>query len=392
MPVNFQQIQQQIRELGQKAPQRQAELQNRLQQARQLLKSYAGREEELAQRVTQALEKNPGLRCAIPTHEGLLQRFPLPQTTLPQALLAADGSQVNPDRHDAFEFGVVNVGVFRLCPGQAQAPQEIVRSHLLYFEDLEQPDGPLTEEIVALMRDLNERRVLAELAAGEAPPVVTLTDGPLELFREPKDRPQFQRLFQDYLDELHKLAALGAVTAGYVDRPRSDLVVRLLELTVLPDDRLEQAGQVRLLPGIVDTGLYENQLQPGERSPVFAIQSPSARRFEGVLALHFFYLNVGRPRQPYLTRVEIPAWVATNPPLLQLLHAVLVAQCQQIGNRPYPYAIHRAHEVAVVSRMEKEHLQNMIAVELLRQGVNPGELSNKQLHKNQLGSRTRYKR
>lgn len=392
MPVNFQQIQQQIREMGQKAPQRQAEMERRLQQAQQLLEAFAGRPEELTQRVNQALEKNPGLRCAVPTSEGLLQSFPLPETAPPQALLAADGSQINPNRHDPVEFGVVNVGVFRICPGQAQTPQEIVRSHLLYFEDLYQPDGPLTEEIVALMRDLNERRVLAELASGEPPPVVTLTDGPLELFREPKDRPRFQQLFQEYLEELQKLAELNAVTAGYVDRPRSDLVIRLLELACLPDDRLEQAGQVRLLPGIVDTALFAERLQPGERSPIFAIQSPSAKRFSGELALHFFYLNVVRAGKPYLTRVEIPAWVVNSPQLLQMLHAALVAQCQQIGSRPYPYAIHRAHEVALVSRAEKEHLQNMIAVELLRQGIHPGEPSNKQLYKDQSGSRTRYKR
>jgi hypothetical protein len=62
-----------------------------------------------------------------------------------------------------------------------------------------------------------------------------------------------------------------------------------------------------------------------------------------------------------------------------------------MGNRPYPYALHRAHEVALVSFAEKAELQDMIAVEMLRQGVDAGQKSNKQEHKDQSGTRTRYK-
>ena len=54
---------------------------------------------------------------------------------------------------------------------------------------------------------------------------------------------------------------MGAVTAGYVDKPASDLVVRMLELSALED--LRQAGKVRPWIGLSDAGLFRDQLGPG---------------------------------------------------------------------------------------------------------------------------------
>ncbi len=76
-------------------------------------------------------------------------------------------------------------------------------------------------------------------------------------------------------------------------------------------------------------------------------------------------------------RVEIPAWVAQNAAMLDILHGILVRQCQIAGNIPYPYLLHRAHEIAVVSRDEKEQLERMIAQELLKHGIKPGRQSAK---------------
>ena len=140
----------------------------------------------------------------------------------------------------------------------------------------------------------------------------------------------------------------------------------------------------------MDLALFARLLEPGERSALFEIQSSQARKFTGVTALHFFYLNVGRPGHPYLARVELPQWVACDPAAVDLLHVALVAQCRQMGARPYPYALHRAHEVAVVSFDEKRQLEEMIALELRRQGLGIEGTSFKQANKDNLGGKTRY--
>jgi hypothetical protein len=73
--------------------------------------------------------------------------------------------------------------------------------------------------------------------------------------------------------------------------------------------------------------------------------------------------------------------------MLDTLHAVLVSQCRILGSRPYPYLLHRAHEVALVSLDEKDQVISMIMQELRKRGVEVGEKSNKQANKD-LGGRT----
>jgi hypothetical protein len=62
-----------------------------------------------------------------------------------------------------------------------------------------QPDD---KRLSALRRDLSERTTLAELAVGSAPPVVTFTDGLMEIwgardFTTPEEVSEFQRVWMN---------------------------------------------------------------------------------------------------------------------------------------------------------------------------------------------------
>jgi hypothetical protein len=391
LPVNFQQALQQIREMGSQATLREERLQELRAEAGTLLLQYACQLDSLEQLVLRAAEANSWLRCAAPFEECLDQTFPTPAIDSPYVLLAADGSQINPDRHAMVEFGAINVGAIRLQPGTGQPPQEMVHSQLMFHDDLFTASGNLlTDDLVALKRDLAERQVLADLARRESASVLALTDGPLELFREPRGMPEFEAELERYQQVLEDLARLEVGTAGYVDRPRGDLVVRLLELVILQRrGQISKAGTEHPLRGVFDTTLFWNLLKPGERSAIFAIRSGSSKSFQGSLALHFFYLNVGRADHPYLARVEVPRWVAENKRLVNLLHACLVEQAHHLGAAPYPYILHRAHEIAVISWDERSQLESMIAAELYRQGQSVDDRSNKQTAKNASSTHTR---
>lgn len=383
MPVNFQQAQIQIRQMGEQAVQQQEELNNLIWQAKEILNLYACDLDSLQSLVEQGAAANPNLRCAVPFRECLNYALAEPTVEAGYTILAADGSQINPDRHAQVEFGAINVGTIRMRPGSGQSPKEMVQSHMMFHNELFSASGDLlADDLVALKRDLAERQVLVELAKQEAPPVIALTDGPLELFREPRGNAEFDQDIQRYLDVLGELASLGAATAGYVDRPRGDLLVRLLELVVLQKQgQIQRAGQERPLLGVHDSLLFED-LKPGHRSAVFAIHSGSASRFRGELSLHFFYLNVGREERSSLSRVEIPRWVAEDERLINLTHACLLEQASHLGASPYPYLLHRAHEIAVISFDERDQLENMIAAELRRHGIAVSNRSNKQIAKN----------
>jgi hypothetical protein len=99
------------------------------------------------------------------------------------------------------------------------------------------------------------------------------------------------------------------------------------------------------------------------------------------IALHFFYLNVGDNEHPWPVRVEIPAWVAEDQNLLNLLHAALVDQCRQMGTRPFPYLLHRAHEIALVSYEDKRQIENWLAIEQRSMGWETDEDSAKRVSK-----------
>ena len=398
MTLNYQELHHQMQALGDKALIREKDLQEKRQLAFALLKAYAGDLDALRAKVQRvAREFDANLRCACPVDpevrlpEALDAAFPMPENSEQVIVLAADGSQIIPDRHIEVQYSLINLGAIRIEPGVASAPATWIESQLHYGDELYQRGKPITEAALALQRDLDERAILARLAEKESKPVVSFTDGPIELWgvREGQDQAGMRTAQARYLDALEKLHALGVTTAGYVDKPMANLVIRLLEVAVMGENELKNAGEVQHLLGVTDLEIYQNLLNPGERSAVFALQAQSASQYTGALALHFFYLNVGRLEQAHIARVEIPAWVAGNDRMLQRLQAVLVDQCRVFGSKPYPYALHRAHELALVSLQEKEQVTQMILLELRRRGLPVGELSTKQFAKN-LAGRTSY--
>jgi hypothetical protein len=391
MPLDYQQLHSQIRALGEATQARQHELQGKRQEAQALFeRAEAGREALRAKIMLVAQQHDPHLRCALPveeSQEALNGAFPCPPHLAQGTIIAADGSQINPDRHAEVNYCLVNVGAIRMAVGSAASPITTVRSQLLHDEQLYTAGGELTDATVALLRDLKERSILAELSAeAEALPVVTFTDGPLELWgsREPGGESEFQKRLNEYHTALSRLRDQQVATAGYVDKPGANLVVRMLEVSQATQDQLPAIREYHPLQSVSDLDLFGERLGTGERSAIYALQSSQARQYRGDLALHFFYLNTGAGQ---LARVEIPAWVAYNPTLLEALHSVLVGQCQIIGGRAYPYLLHRAHEVAVVSRDEKEQLTQMIVQELRRRGLAPGRKSEKQATKDLPGRR-----
>ncbi len=394
MSLDFQQLHQQVRSLGDRARLREERLHTLRGQASELLRSYADKQVELAEKIERVIRRyEPHLRCARPTQEPLDASYPDPQLPASGTLIAADGSQINPDRHADVEFCLINVGAILAELGTAQAPQNYIWSDLFYDEELYTPQGSLTEGMLALLRDLGEREALARLVTNNTlHPVITFTDGPLELWgaRDADRSTLFQEKLEKYLDILQHLKKLNITTAGYVDKPAANLVLRLLEVALTPESKLENFREQHPLRGVSDRGLFKDLLPPGHRSSVFAIQSPSAAAYRDELGLFFFYLNVGRPDHPYLARVEIPGWVAAEKTRLDSLHSVLVSQCKILGTRPYPYLLHRAHETAVVTLAEKDQVTQMIALELRRRGLKPEGISSKQAVKN-LGGTSRYR-
>ena len=393
MPIDFVTIYEKIKEIGAGARERKRTLDERRKKARELLNAYASELDFLRNKVDSAKAADPNIRCAVPLNEPLASSYPPPASVKDATLIAADGSQINPDRHASVQFGLINVGGIIMRLNSGEAPEIITDSELFYGEDL-LPNGiPMSDGMVALKRDLAERSRLDELSKGMQGPVVTFTDGPIELWgAKGEDAQSYAEFVDKYLGILSRLQARGVITAGYVDKPSADLIVRLLEIATADQDQIKNLREHHPLLGISDRWLFGEReqplLPPGHRSAVFKIQSSSGKNYTGVLSLHFFYLNVGTEGHPWPVRVEIPKWVADEKEKLDLLHGVLVEQCRMMGSKPYPYLLHRAHEAALVKQEEKQQIEQLLTMELLRNNEDVDEGSYKQSAKD-LPGRTR---
>ena len=154
-------------------------------------------------------------------------------------VIAADGSQINPDRHASIQFSIINVGIIIMKLHSGQAPEICVETEMLYGDDLISNGNPISDGLVAMRRDISERMKLDEVSRDIKGQVVNLTDGTIELWGAKGDDPQaYADFVEKYLRVLTRLHSRGVITAGYVEKPSADLVVRLLEIATADDEQL----------------------------------------------------------------------------------------------------------------------------------------------------------
>jgi hypothetical protein len=382
MPLNYLQLQPQIEQYSQRAVLNRRDLDAKLKIALDLLygcgRKHAYIRSSLNEKITGG---GRGDRSALLSNEPADSALNPPESDQNYVLLTSDGSQIIPDPHDALPVALTNTS--RLCykPGSGLAPHIEVFTRFLTDDSGQIALDKVSEDLVSLKRDVEELRVLAEWQNDSDLRVVALGDGPLELFHQPRSEADFARAFEMYQAALLVLQGKDAIIAGYTDRQRAPLVIKMLE-------SLNKEGRQVSLDGLDDLVLFSEVLAPGQRSAIFELWSPSSQKYTGGLALHFFYLNVGSEKFPWLARVEIPAWVTADPAQVNLLQRALLDQCRLMGTRPYPYLLHRAHEEAVVHFDEKEQLVSWLAIELQHSGLGISTESNK-LSAKELRSRTR---
>lgn len=393
MPVNFQEVRNQIKIMGENALQREKQLDDRRCKACEIMDAYDHKITSLQQKVDEVLRFDRTLRCAKPDQEYLKYNNPLPDLDQPATLIAVDGSQINYDRHSEVRYAMINMGAIITHSSSSDTPKMSTKSILFHDDHLLTPEGVISESRLAYLRDLGERGYLVELAEACSPPVISLIDGPLEVwgaenvFEKNESQPQQA----EYQNILKQLQSLKVYPAGFVDNPGANLVVRLLELTHASQADLTNIKSFHPLQGVSDIDLFEDILQPGNRSAIFHKQSLSTTALEENIQTKFFYLNVSSTDKPWLARVEIPAWVAQDPQALDCLHTTLIMQCNLLGSNAYPYILHRAHEIAVITYQEKEQIDQMFAIELRKQGISIKGPSRKQILK-YLQKRARYNR
>jgi hypothetical protein len=379
MPINYQQAYQQIKDIGAGSKERRKKKEEARELARNLLASFSTELDVLKFKVDSAKAADANIRCAVPLNEPLASSHPIPDSDIQVTLIAADGSQIIPNRHDSLQYYVINVGVIAMQIGSGNTPEVETDTELRILDEFD--DTFFSDSQVALQRDVSEKY---------SGTIIALTEGQLELWGsvDNENAREFEKSLQDYLNVLEQLQKKKIIAGGYVDKPGANWFVKLLEIAGTPADELKNVRKNRLLAGVTDLWLFSQILGEHERSAVFALQAKSAEKYKGALAIHFFYINVGDKKHPKIARVDVPLWVAENPSMLNALHSVLVEQSRIMGKAPFPYLLHRAHEIAVVTHREKEEIDRLLSRDILSNGGELGEKSGKQTAKD-LQGRTR---
>ena len=326
--------------------------------------------------------------------EPLRASYAPPERPKQLTVVAADGSQIYPDRHEISPCYLVNIGRIAFHYGTLEKPTMSSQPTLFYEEEDLYPmwgghRGSANTEIVSAQRAAMELSALAQLAQEareDGKTTVALSDGTLILWTlEGKPADFREAALKDSLALFERFRQQGTPLAGYISRPGSRDVINALQVGLCPldaadCDRCPFAGKgdelfppdstrataaelpCAVLEGVTDRNLFDRLLKPGERSGVFGSSSKILNDY-GPHRIRFFYVNVG-----YETaRVEIPAWVGEDQALLDLVHTCVVDQAEKGDG--YPIALAEAHEQAVVRGPDREFFYKLLEDTFVRNEI-----------------------
>jgi hypothetical protein len=290
--------------------------------------------------------------------------FSLPDLPVAHTVVASDGSQITPNKHEITDCYVLNASYIILPYGTGERPQAESIPKLCYgkqdlLAERNKYGTPVTEKLVGIERSIYESEAL-EMAIGKLSgerPAVALWDGSLihwSLVNE-DDRIReralntLMRLF-DYAREKH------IPVAGYISDPGSRDFTNCLRIMLCDQDPVncgncayigkEEPRPCEAIRRLTDSSIFSARLADGERTVVFSSSSKILREY-GDHRTKAFYMNAGRE----IARIEIPEWVAADPQLLDLTHSVCHDQARK--GRGYPVALSEAHEHAVIRGSER---------------------------------------
>lgn len=303
------------------------------------------------------------------------------------AVLAVDGSHIQPQRDSPVPCSVMNFGWCKIVYRQGYPPDLRAETEVQIAatpdDDGEENALLFSADALGVMRAVREVALAARLAETlpQDMPAVILLDGslvPWSMNRLPRGSRQRETLLtgQDGLfRSLDRLkcwveAAPHRAVVGYISYPAHQEVVYALQETVADRDSVNTGS---------DRALFWGLLRPYERSARFLLHSNREGWMEQEYgraghAVGFFYLHTGLE----VARVEMPEWTARDDSRVSFIHSALLDQLERgLG---YPLALMEAHERAVITTADRQAFLHLVESTLLAEGL-PSSGSAKNLSK-----------
>jgi NurA domain len=274
-------------------------------------------------------------------------------------IIAVDGSQIYPDRHQGLPLYVINLGIadFYYNGLQSNVTLETV-PHLFYAHDTEL--GEDNPELINCHRselELQQGLLQSKKASGEVP-LLFVCDGSLIAWHLSSATELKQKLFERYCALFYELYTHRIVVAGYVSLPKSRDLVQIVSNAYSSEHQEEKKFTY-----VTDSDLLALTLPPFHRTTIFESRVAAVKDYPEPLRPHFFYMNVGEE----IARIEIPAWIAHDTTKIQFIEQTILDQVMK--GQGYPISLAESHEQAVIKGPDRELFYQMVKELVQQQGI-----------------------
>ncbi len=300
-----------------------------------------------------------------------------PMTNL-HSVIATDGSQISPSRHEVAYCYLINVGRVALHYGDGAFPVLDNVPNVYYkSEDLYKSRqwGIQTEEWMSLRRMVDEAIALGEFACKHQKerPILALSDGSLIHWNlEMLPAAARNQILPDVLASWDLLRLSKIPVAGYISSPRAVESINFLRLQACPFAERDCASHCghRLLDTVPcsktqplrDASLWHRILKYGQCSPLWRSHAKILQEYREH-SIYFCYLHVGSE----VARVEMPEWTALDSSLRSQCLEIILAQVQK--GYGYPVVLAEAHNQAVVTGGDRYRFFAMLEQQMIQAGL-----------------------
>lgn len=269
-------------------------------------------------------------------------------------VIAVDGSQIYPDKHQGTNCFLINMGLVDISYGNG-AKVVLKNEPYVFAQNTFEDEIALSTELVNCHRQEYELNQIVEYGrqVGKQDNILFLFDGSLIFWHLDSKDIQLKELFlKKYLDALQHTAQLALPIAGYISLPKAKELVNIIKVAL--EYGIIENSDGASCEHIVDAMLAHYFLQPFTRSGIFKNNTTISKQYPDAVRPYFFYLHVGHE----IARVEIPAWIAADQALTNKMAAMMIDQSQK--GQGYPIALAEAHEQAVVKGVDREFFYHLI--------------------------------
>jgi hypothetical protein len=293
----------------------------------------------------------------LPLWQGSLDAvIPVNPQVQPYTIMAIDGSQIYPDRHQGTSCFLINIGSAIFSYGLEKSSVTLDSFPYFFIDDPRMDIAHTVHDGVDGMRQEYELAHGVELGTTKTytpNSSLILFDGTLIFWHvDTKDAAYKNYFLPRYCAYLATLAHNHMPMASYISLPRSKEVMNLVRFAAR--DRLKNDQQEASITNLTDAALMMMMLSPHTRTTIFMSKSSICNEYPEHVRPYFFYLHVGTE----IARVELPAWIARDEVLVSMIASTILDQCTK--GQGYPVSLAEAHEQAVIKGVDRDFFYHLI--------------------------------